>query len=162
MKKYLPITIVLILATTYQARAQWKGFSFGPFIELGKPRGDLADRNGTGIGVGVAADIKLASKWAVTGSFGYMRFGRKGGLFEDSPGPLSATPIRAGVKYKLPLIYVKLESGMARYNKGVPSALIFSPGAGVRILGLDIQGSYESWLGQEGWSYASIRLGYHF
>ena len=163
MKKILPLTALFLSSLFFkQGYAQLKGFSVGPYIEFGSPKGEFAKHNGNGLGIGVGGDFKLMKKLSVMGSFGYMRFGREGGLLDGKNSVVSAIPIRAGIKYKLPLVYVKIESGVAKFNNDLPNALILSPGIGLRILGLDIQGSYESWLGDEGRSYAALRLAYHF
>ncbi len=163
MKKILAFALLLLftLASGY-ASAQLKGFSFGPYLEFGSPKGEFAKHNKNGIGIGIGGDFKIAKKWSVMGSFGYMRFGKEGGLLDAKNSVVSALPIRGGIRYKLPLVYLKLESGVAKFNNDLPNALILSPGIGLRILGLDIRGSYESWLGDESRSYAALRLAYHF
>ena len=152
--------LLLILFTGGSASAQLKGFSLGPYFEAAWPKGDFEQTNKNGVGVGVSADIRLPGKLSATGSIGYMRFGRKGGM--ENATTVSAIPIRAGLKYRLPILYFKLESGAARYRNDGGNALILSPGIGVRLLGLDIQGNFESWLGDEGRSFMALRLAYHF
>ena len=163
MKKILPVAFLFLCTLSVkQGFSQLKGFSFGPYLEFGSPKGEFAKHNGNGLGAGLGADFKLAKKLSVMGSIGYMRFGREGGLLDSKNSVVSAVPVRGGVRYKLPLIYVKLETGVAKFNNDLPNALILSPGIGIRVLGLDIRGSYETWLGDEGRSFAALRLAYHF
>ena len=59
------------------ANAQWKGFSFGPYLEAAWTKGDFAQTHRNGVGIGLSADIKLGGKLAATGSVGYQYFGAK-------------------------------------------------------------------------------------
>jgi hypothetical protein len=74
---------------------------------------------------------------------------------------INAIPLRAGVKYRLvPALYVKLEGGVANYLNSKSSAVIISPGIGLRVLGLDVQAKYETWVNEgSGWG---VKLGYNF
>ena len=77
---------------------------------------------------------------------------------------VAAFPVRVGLKYKLfgPL-YVKLESGAANFTGDVSgSAVILSPGVGVRLLGLDIQGKYEAWFKDGTRGFFGLRAGFNF
>ena len=151
------ILLIILLCTSESSIAQLKGFSIGPYFEAAWPKGDFLEKNRNGIGLGIAADIKLGAGINLTGSAGYLRFfGRSDGK------PLPAFPVRIGLKYKLPIIYLKMESGTARMGNDQGTALIRSPGIGVRIFGLDVQGSYESWLADEGRSFAALKIAYHF
>lgn len=151
---------MILLLQGLSSAAQLKGFSIGPYLEFANPRGDFAATNRNGLGAGLSADIKLPGKLSATGSFGYLRFSRASGNGEASA--VSAFPVRAGLKYRLPIVYLKLESGAARYSKDAGSALILSPGIGIRVLGLDVQGNFETWLGDEGRSFLALKLAYHF
>ena len=154
--------LILICFASLSSTAQLKGFSLGPYFEAAKPRGDMAEMNKNGLGIGVAADIKLGKRMAATGSVGYLHFGKKAGTADKPGAVINAVPIRAGLKYKLPIIYMKMESGVARFTNESESPLILSPGIGVRLLGLDVQGSYETWLGDYGRTFGVLRIGYHF
>jgi hypothetical protein len=160
-QKLVGLVLFCILSVFgFQASAQLKGFSIGPYFEAAWPKGDFAATNANGIGAGIAADIKLGSKINLMGAAGYLRFGRKAG--SENPKALGAVPLRVGLKYKLPIVYLKMESGTAKFSNDNGSALILSPGIGIRILGLDVQGSYETWLEDEGRSFASLKISYHF
>jgi len=156
---------IMFLVINLQSKAQLKGFSIGPYAELAKPVGNLDETHKNGIGVGLSADIRLG-KWGLTGSAGYIHFTGKsittGSGTKDIPD-INAFPIRAGLKYRLaPIIYVKLESGVANFNKDNGSAVIVSPGIGLRILGLDIQGKYEAWVNNGTNSFWGLKVGYNF
>ncbi len=161
MKQKISIIILanLLALMPLTLKAQWKGFSFGPYMEAAWVKGDFATMNKNGVGAGLAADLKIGGKTNLMGSVGYLRFGRKS---ESGSTALSAVPIRIGLKYRLPVIYLKLESGSAKMNEDRGTAVILSPGIGFRILGLDVQGSYETWLADEGRSFASLKIAYHF
>jgi hypothetical protein len=154
--------VFLLLIKSFTASAQLKGFSFGPYFEAAWPNGDFAIRNGNGIGIGGTADINLPGRFSATGSIGYMHFKKYTGPENHPTVALNAMPVRAGIKYKMPLVYLKLEGGAARISGEDGSAVIVSPGLGVRLLGLDVQGNYETWLRDEGWSFWALRISYHF
>jgi hypothetical protein len=147
------------------AGAQLKGFSVGPYAERAWPRGNFETLYNNGIGAGVGADIKLPGNLGLTGSVGIIRFGgkefMKGGVQEKQPA-LTATPIRIGLKYRLPLVYLKIESGTARMNDDQGGGFILAPGAGIRVLGLDVQVKYESWLRQSSYSFWGVKASYNF
>ena len=76
---------------------------------------------------------------------------------------LNVMPVRAGIKYRLaPAIYAKFESGVAKFTNSSESALIISPGIGVRILGLELQAKYEIWKKQELYSFWGLKAGLNF
>ena len=146
-------------------QSQLKGFSLGPFAEIGSPTGDFQETNKTGYGVGLGADVRLG-KIGVTGSVGYMHFGgktiSKEGSLVDMPA-VKAVPVRVGLKYRIiPVLYAKLESGVAKFTGGSESAVIFSPGLGVRFAGLDVQGKYEIWRNQQTYSFWGLKAGINF
>lgn len=166
MKKIIIALTVLIIAQV--GRAQLKGFSIGPYAEMGFPAGGFANTHNNGLGAGLAADIKLPGKLGLTGSVGYMQFGGKtlttpeGASYKENA--VKAFPIRAGLKFRaLPLIYFKLEGGVANYtgnNSG--SAVIASPGIGIRILNFELQGKYEAWFKDGTNGFWGLRAGINF
>lgn len=162
MKKLL---IVGLLVSGIRGSAQLKGFSIGPFVEAGWPTGSFQESNKNGFGAGLGADIRLG-KIGVTGSVGYMQFGGK--TIDKGDGAvkmpvLNAVPVRAGLKYRLaPAIYAKFESGVAKFTKSDESALIISPGIGVRVLGLELQAKYEIWKKQDSYNFWGLKAGFNF
>jgi hypothetical protein len=162
MKKILSIAF---LFSGIAGSAQLKGFSLGPFAEAGWPTGDFKETNKNGYGGGFGADIRLG-KIGITGSVGYMHFGGKtidkvDGLV--SMPSIDAVPIRAGLKYRLaPALYAKLETGVARFTNGNESAMILSPGIGLRFLGLELQAKYEIWQRTEAISFWGLKAGFNF
>ena len=163
MKTTLLIFSLTVLSQL--ANAQLKGFSFGPYAERAWPRGNFERSYINGMGAGVAADINLPGNLSLIGSLGVLRFPgkefQKDGINEKIAS-LTATPIRIGIRYKLPLVYLKLETGSARMNDDNGGGMILSPGAGIRILGLDVQVSYESWIRSQRYSFLGLKASYRF
>lgn len=164
------VFLSFIFCNSNALHAQWKGFSIGPYGELGFPAGDFQQKFRTGAGVGLTADIKLSQKLAATGSIGYMYFRGKE-ITDPNTGDkykvldLSATPIRAGLKYRaIPILYFKLEAGSAAYNGDNydGSAFIFSPGVGLRVLGFDFQAKYEAWMKDGTKGFWGLKAGWNF
>ena len=146
-------------------QAQLKGFSLGPFAETGMPTGKFKETNKNGYGVGFGADVRLG-KIGVTGSVGYMHFGGKT-IFKAGENiympAIKAVPVRVGLKYRIvPSLYAKLESGVAKFSGADESAIIFSPGIGIRILGLDVQAKYEIWKKEHTVSFWGLKAGINF
>lgn len=160
------ILVFILLAFSAMAQAQLKGFSIGGFVEGGWPTAGFEDTHNRGIGVGIGADIKLPANLGLTGSIGYMHFGGKVIRTNNSSSKIpaiSAVPIRAGLKYRFSLLYAKLEGGIAKItNNNNTSAYIVSPGVGIRVLGLDVQGKFEAWFKEETWSFWGLKVGYNF
>jgi hypothetical protein len=159
------LLILVCLFAGIKSPAQLKGFSVGPFVEAGWPTGNFQQSNKNGYGAGFGADIRLG-KIGLTGSVGYIHFGGK--TIDKGEGmvkmpAINAMPIRAGIKYRLaPAIYAKLESGVAKFTNSSESALIISPGIGVRILGLELQAKYEVWKRNEAISFWGLKAGFNF
>ena len=158
------LLIPFLLAST-ACVAQLKGFSFGPYVEAAWPSGDFKQSNKNGFGAGLTADIRLG-KAGLTGSVGYMYFGGKtvytGNETADMPS-FNVVPTRVGIKYRLaPALYAKLESGIAKFTGDNKSAIIFSPGLGVRILGLDVQAKYEIWKNEQTLSFLGLKAAINF
>jgi hypothetical protein len=177
MKKTFSIItgmLLILCMTSNLSHAQLnplKRFSIGPFVEAGIPIGDLSDTHNTGFGAGLGADVKLIGGLAVTGSVSYMRFGGKeidiAGVGTTKIDALQAVPVRVGLRYKfpIPLLYVKVESGAANYIGDGPdgSAVIFSPGIGIRILGFDFQAKYEGWYkSEQNVKFWGLKAGWNF
>ena len=162
MTKVLLIHFLLISSAGI---AQVKGFGFGPYVEAAWPTGDFKQSNKNGFGAGLGADIRLG-KAGLMGSIGYMYFGGKTvytGNEASSMPSFNIIPMRFGVKYRLaPGLYAKLESGVAKTTGDTESALIFSPGLGIRILGLDVQGKYEIWKNKQTFSFLGLRAAFNF
>lgn len=163
MKVVLGIFIMTLVWLPGQS--QLKGFSLGPFAEAAWPTGSFKETNKNGYGAGLGADIRLG-KIGLTGSVGYMHFGGKtiykeGGLV-DMPS-VKVVPVRVGLKYRIiPALYAKMESGVAKFTGGDQSAVIISPGVGVRLLGLDLQAKYEVWKNKETYSFWGLKAGINF
>ncbi|MFL5738650.1 MAG: hypothetical protein ACJ75B_00425 [Flavisolibacter sp.] len=160
MKKISVLLLLALVGFAGPAFSQLKGFSIGPYLERDWVKGSMAQTNGNGLGVGVAGDIKIGSHLSLMGSYGYLHFGKNFG--EQFSQNINARPLRLGLKFKLPLIYLKMESGTVSFQNGSGSALILSPGLGIRVLGLDLQACYESWLHQSPQSFTSLKVAYHF
>jgi hypothetical protein len=165
MKIKIGLTLLAIVIACMQSNAQLKIFGIGPYAELATPVGDMKETNKGGIGAGLAIDIRL-SKIALIGSAGFLHFG---GRDADNEGHLVSTPainaipIRVGLKYYMAhLFYLKLESGTANYLGGDKTAVIFSPGIGIRLLGLDVQAKYESWIKNGSNNFWGLKAGYSF
>lgn len=162
--KFVIVALIMTLASL-PGKGQLKGFSLGPFAEAGWPTGDFQKSNKNGYGAGLGADIRLG-KIGLTGSVSYMHFGGKtlhtGDGLVDMPS-VRAVPVRVGLKYRIvPALYAKVESGVAKFTGSNESAVIFSPGIGVRLLGLDIQGKYEIWKNQQTYGFWGVKAGINF
>lgn len=161
------VSIILIMTLVWlPGKSQLKGFSLGPFVEAAWPTGSFKETNKNGYSAGLGADIRLG-KIGLTGSVGYMHFGGKtvykeeGGLV-DMPS-VNAVPVRVGLKYRIiPALYAKVESGVAKFTGGNESAVILSPGIGVRVLGLDFQAKYEIWKNEQTYSFWGLKAGINF
>ena len=163
--KYTLISAVFVsvfLLSAHQGQAQLKGFSFGPYLEAAWPRGNFANTHNTGIGAGGTANIRLGGHLSAIGSYGFLHFGKTSSGGDGNIYTVDATALRLGIKYRLPLVYLKLESGTATLSHDHGSAVILSPGVGARLLGLDVQASYETWLKNENLSFTSLKVAYHF
>ena len=159
------ILVVAFLISALTGAAQLKGFSIGPFVESAWPTGNFQQANKNGLGAGLGADIRLY-KIGVTGSVGYMHFPGKTiskGDGDVKMPAVNAIPFRAGLKYRLaPAIYAKFESGVVQFTGTNESAIIISPGIGLRILGLELQAKYEVWKNQESHSFWGLKAGFNF
>ncbi len=164
LMKVILVTTVIMLACL-PGKSQLKGFSLGPFAESAWPTGNFKEINKNGYGAGLGADIRFG-KIGLTGSVGYMHFGGKtiskeGGLI-NMPS-INTVPVRLGLKYRIvPALYVKLESGVAKFTNGGESAFIVSPGIGLRVLGLDFQAKYEIWRSNQTRSFLGLKAGINF
>lgn len=159
------ILTILLMALIFPAQSQLKGFSLGPFAEAAWPTGDFQESNKNGYGLGVGADIRLG-KIGLTGSVGYMHFGGKTLVKEagsvDMPS-IKAVPVRVGLKYRIvPVLYAKLESGVAKFTGSDETAFIISPGIGVRLLGFDLQAKYELWKNEQNLGFWGLKAGINF
>jgi hypothetical protein len=159
------LVTISMLVVWLPGRAQLKGFSVGPFAEVGWPTGSFKETNKDGYGAGFGADIRLG-KIGFTGSVGYMHFGgktiNKGNENIEMPS-INAIPVRVGLKYRIvPALYAKLESGVAKFTNGDQPAFIIAPGIGIRILGIDVQAKYELWKKEQAYSFWGLKAGINF
>jgi hypothetical protein len=155
--RYICCTLLIYFISIFNVLAQLKGFSIGAYLEAGKPTAGFDDTHGRGIGAGLNADIKLPAKLGLSGSVGFMRFNGTTKMTS-----INAMPMRVGLKYRLPIFYAKLESGIAKLFDNRESVFILSPGIGVRFLGLDIQGKFETWTQNKTWNFWGLKVGYNF
>lgn len=161
MKTISVMVAVLVIAGS--GNAQLKGFSIGPYAEVIWPVGAAEQTNTTGVGGGLNADIRVR-KFGLTASAGFIHFGGRtmtNGEGNTKNPAINAIPVRAGIKYRLvPALYLKLEGGVAHFTDNKNSAIIISPGIGIRLLGLDLQAKYETWIRKgSGWG---VRVAYNF
>ncbi|HKO82475.1 MAG TPA: hypothetical protein VJU78_18825 [Chitinophagaceae bacterium] len=160
------LVILIMLLAGLPGQSQLKGFSLGPFAEAGWPVGSFKETNKNGYGAGLGADIRLG-KIGLSGSVGYMHFGGKT-IFKEEEGlvdmpSVNAVPVRVGLKYRIsPALYAKMESGVAKFTGGNQSAVILSPGIGVRVLGFDFQAKYEVWKNEQTYSFWGLKAGINF
>jgi len=154
------LILLCLLSGALTATAQLKGFGLGPYAETAWPAGSFARTHQRGWGAGLGADINLPGKLGITGSAGYMRFGA--GNSESAQGAVNAFPVRVGLKYQLPLVYFKLESGKTHIPGSGSGGWIIAPGIGVRVLGLDLQARYESWNSTPAVSFWGLKAGFQF
>jgi len=162
MKRYLlPLTLSVLVS--FKSQAQLKGFSIGPYAEMIWPAGNTANTYSTAVGGGLNADIRI-QKFGVSASAGFIHIGGKTVAVNEGTAKtaaINAIPVRVGIKYRfVPALYFKVEGGVARYVDDAGSAVIFSPGIGVRVLGLDVQAKYETWIDKgSGWG---LKVAYNF
>ena len=161
------LVILIVTLAWLPGRSQLKGFSLGPFAEAAWPTGSFKETNKNGYGAGLGADIRLG-KIGLTGSVAYMHFGGKT-LYKEEEGGIvdmpsvKVVPVRVGLKYRIiPALYAKMESGVAKFTGGNQSAVIISPGIGVRVLGLDFQAKYEVWKNEQTYSFWGLKAGINF
>ena len=154
------VLLALLLSGALAADAQLKGFGIGPYAETAWPAGAFVNTHTRGWGAGIGADIKLPGKLGITGSAGYMRFGARDMEVENKA--VQAFPLRIGLKYRLPLVYFKLESGKANRTGDGDGGWIIAPGIGARILGLDLQAKYEAWSGTPRVGFWGVKAGFQF
>ena len=161
MYRILALAAVMSMAHL-TTRAQIKPFSIGPYLEKAWMTGSAQSELNDGWGLGLTADVKLPGRLGVTGSFGY--FQARGLETQTGSLPsLKAYPLRAGLKYRpLPFIYFKMEAGGAQINGENGKAFILSPGVGVRVLAIDIQGKYEHWSGPRKMQFWGLRASLNF
>lgn len=163
MRAVLTVATISLLLYGSVAKAQLKGFGIGPYIERVWPAGSSANTLKNGLGAGLSADIKLPAKLGLTGSIGYLHFGGRSVNTENgtvkSPA-VNAFPLRAGLKFRpVPFIYFKMEAGSANFTGDGGTAFLLSPGVGIRVLGIDLQGKYERWYDAAGTRFWGLRAG---
>lgn len=140
--------------------AQSKYFSYGPYVEMMINKGKLPAASKAGLGGGLTAEIKLKSGLSVTGSVGYFNLQRES--VKGNNTNIQVAPVRAGVKYKLPvpLLYIKAEAGAAISSEG--SRAIVTPGIGVHWKGVDVEAKYETWIKDNNYNLIGVKAAYLF
>jgi hypothetical protein len=157
------LLILTLLFIRPAANAQLKPFSFGVYGEAMFRTPAYKENSNFGYGGGLDFQFKLPVKLGITGSAGLLHFD---GIKSESP--LISTPelnigiLRAGLKYRINLLYLKLESGAAMPLKTGETTAILSPGLGVRFAAIDLQGKYEIWLDDANQEFYGIKLGIFF
>lgn len=94
------ITTVAVISLSAAAHAQNGRFSLG--LEAALPMGDFGDNAGTGFGASLRYEHPLADKLGLTGTVGYITFGKKTvdlGPFGKYEYKNSMIPVQAGLKY---------------------------------------------------------------
>ncbi|MFT3674921.1 MAG: hypothetical protein QM781_03395 [Chitinophagaceae bacterium] len=163
MKVSLLQSLVLftLLLSGMQATAQIKPFSLGPYLERAWLTENHSITHKDGLGIGLSADIRLSERIGLTGSAGYLQFSGRS-TPEGKADAVKAYPVRAGLKFRpAPFIYFKMETGPANLKNESGNTWLLSPGVGVRLLGLDIQGKYEVWPGKTDLSFWGLRVAFH-
>jgi hypothetical protein len=154
------LTLLFIQPAAY---AQVKPFSFGIYGEAMFKTPAYKENSNFGYGGGLNLQFNLPVKLSVIGSAGLLHFD---GIKETAP--LVSTPelniaiLRAGIKYRINLLYLKMESGAAMPLKNGQAAAILSPGLGIRFSSIDIQVKYERWLDDVNQDLYGIKLGIFF
>lgn len=155
------LVLFTLLLSAQQLQAQIKPFSLGPYLERAWLTEDHSLTHKDGLGIGLSADIRLSDRLGLTGSAGYLQFSGRS-TPEGKADAVKAYPVRAGFKYRpVPFIYFKIETGPANLKNESGDTWLLSPGLGVRLLGLDIQGKYEVWPGKADLNFWGLRVAFH-
>jgi hypothetical protein len=156
----LPALTGMIFCTN--ANAQTKRFVFGIYGEALFATESFSPGYDNGFGGGADFNYRFAGRFSVTGTAGYLHFHGKD-LIQGIPSPnMNFIPVRAGLKYQFPLVYLKLETGAVTNIDDGRISVSLSPGIGARILSFDVQARYEHWLNYRKSSYAGIKMGINF
>ncbi|WP_129714776.1 hypothetical protein [Pedobacter sp. SYP-B3415] len=139
--------------------------------DLAVPTGNFAILSGVGYGGSLKGEFKLAEKFNLTASAGYLSFPYKDvwsdmeEAFDIDLGSMNAVPVKGGAKYFFTnMIYGSAELGAA-FTSGA-TAFIYVPSVGVSIPlkknALDVDARYESWSSGGTTSFLGIRAAYSF
>lgn len=154
-----------LLGLAQRLSAQHQHLRWGPYAELGLPAGRMSSAQAGGLGAGLQAELRLPAGLALDGSAGYLRFAANAqDTASGGPSALSAAVFRAGARLKLltPL-YLKLETGRVLYLHGASGgAMLWAPGLGLQLLGLDLEAKYELWETPYRSGFLGLKLAYLF
>lgn len=155
------LVLFTLLLSGMQVKAQIKPFSLGPYLERAWLTENHSITHKDGLGIGLSADIRLSDRIGLTGSAGYLQFSGRS-MQEGKAAAVKAYPVRAGFKFRpVPFIYFKMETGPANIKDESGKTWMLSPGVGIRLLGLDIQGKYEVWPGKNDLNFWGMRVAFH-
>lgn len=155
-------TLAFVFVSGLSAKAQVKPLSFGVYGE-GLSRADnTKEQVNNGFGGGLDFEFKLPVRLAITGSAGYVHFGEKTLSATTKIPEINIAAVRAGIKYRLNLLYAKMEAGTAIPFEQGNTRVILSPGLGIRLSAIDLQGKYEIWLDETNSCFYGIKIGIHF
>lgn len=154
--------LIFTLVTGLSTLAQVKPVSFGVYGE-GLFRADNSkEQVKNGFGGGLDFQFKLPVKLAITASAGYVHFGEKTLSATTKIPEINIAAVRTGLKYRVNLLYLKMESGAAIPFEEGNTTVILSPGLGIRLSAIDLQGKYEIWLDKTNQYFYGLKLGIHF
>lgn len=159
---YMALLVNFSVFVFQNTNAQTRRFGFGIYAEGLFASESFSPGYNNGFGGGADLNYRFAGKFAVTASAGYLHFHGKA-LNDGLPSPnINFVPVRAGVKYVLPVAYLKLETGTVTNIDNGSTSLSLSAGIGARILSFDLQARYEHWLIKQESSYAGLKMGISF
>jgi hypothetical protein len=154
--------ILILTFIGFSAKAQIKPFSFGFYGEAMFRTAALKERTNNGFGGGLDFQFRLPVKLVAIGSAGFIHFDEKKLTTATGSPELNIVTLRAGVKYRINLLYIKVESGATLPLKNEESATILSPGLGIKFSSFDLQAKYEIWLDEVNQEFYGIKLGIFF
>jgi hypothetical protein len=156
------LLILTVLFISLAANAQVKPFSFGIYGEAIFRADNSKEKVNNGFGGGLDFQFRLPVKLSAIGSAGLLHFDEKRLSPTVTVPELNIATLRAGVKYRINLLYLKMESGAAMPLKNGETTAILSPGMGIRFSAFDLQGKYEIWLDDVNQEFYGIKLGIFF
>ena len=162
MRTRTVLFILPLLLIAVSLNAQIKPFAFGVYGEALMRTEALKDRTNNGFGGGLDFQFRLPVKISVTGSAGLLHFAEKDLTSTTKVPEENMAIVRAGAKYRINLLYIKMESGAAIPLENGKTLAILSPGLGVKFSAIDIQAKYEVWLDEVNREFYGIKLGIFF